>query len=100
MADNEEKAPEKLSLEEIDLVKQIELTKKLQAGLLRTYLRRLEAGTISDTGLANLQRLLKENGWSLDPKQMPVDLKDMLTTHVSPEDLDDDDDVLPLRRKA
>ncbi len=105
MARNEEekedgsKAPEPIDVETtLEIPDQISMTEKLQAGLLRTYLRRIQNGTISDTGLANVQRLLQANGWSLDPKQLPQDLKDLLTTAVDPNELDAD--VLPIRRKA
>jgi hypothetical protein len=77
---------------------QLELAEQLQAMLLRTYHTRLKAGTISDTGLAALQRLLQQNGWSLDPAQLPKGLRDMITSKVDPTELDDD--VLPFRKQA
>jgi hypothetical protein len=39
--------------------------------LLRTYELRLKKGTITDTELAALQRLLQANGWALDPAKVP-----------------------------
>jgi hypothetical protein len=101
LADNEENErvrPEPIDVTPLATEAQIDLAKQLQAGLLRTYLVRIKQGTISGTELANVQRLLHANGWSLDPKQIPQELKDMLTSHVDPNELDED--VLPIRRKA
>ena len=41
---------------------QIDMAEKLQAMTLRTYLRRLKNGTISDNGLYTLVRLLVSQG--------------------------------------
>lgn len=84
----------------LDKLEQVSKAEKLQTLLLLTYERRLERGTLSDTGLAALQRLLDANGWSLDPSRLPQTLKDKLTSKVSAEDLDDLDGILPMRRKA
>ena len=103
MADNEDKdytPAQPLEIERpMTLEEQVETSKDLQTLLLLTYVRRLKAGTLSDTGLAALQRLLHANGWSLDPAQLPKELSDMLTSKVDPAELDDEG-VLPLRRKA
>lgn len=76
---------------------QIAVMEKLQDLLLKEYLKRLEAGTISDTGMANLQKLLMNNGWSLDETQLPQSLREKLTKVVDPKDLrEDDPDVIAL----
>lgn len=93
MAHGEDKEPEEfLPAEKLDEVEQLDLSAKLQALLLKRYLSRLQNGTITDTGMAALQRLLMANGWQLDPAKVPEGLKDMLTSNVS---FDDEDDVLP-----
>lgn len=79
---------------------QIALAEKLQGLLLNEYVRRLEAGSISDTGMGNLQKLLLENGWSLDPQKLPQGLRDKLTSNMNPTELTDDDpDVIALFQK-
>lgn len=76
---------------------QIDLSQQLQDMLLRAYKDRLEAGTISDTGLGQLQKLLMSNGWSLDPAQIKRELGEQLTSRVDPEELDDEDpDVIDI----
>jgi hypothetical protein len=92
--------PEPIEITKMDKTKQIETTELLQAGLLQTYLRRLKNGTLSDTGLAALQRLLQSNGWTLDPNTLPKELKDMLLDKVSPEEIEESAGVLPMRRRA
>lgn len=78
---------------------QVNLATKLQTLLLRTYEIRLEAGSLSDTGLSSLQRLLAANGWSLDPARLPKGLADLLTSQVDPKELDDEG-VFPIRRNG
>lgn len=41
----------------------VKLTERLADLLLAEYERRILDHSISDTGMANLQRLLKDNGW-------------------------------------
>jgi hypothetical protein len=79
---------------------QVEIAERLQLALLKDFERQLLDGTISSTDRATLARLLTQNGWSLDPSRLPKGLKDQLTSRIDPEDLDEDDDVLPLRRQA
>lgn len=81
---------------------QLTLTEKLQGWLLQEYESRLESGDISDTGLSSLQKLLMQNGWSLDPSRIPQGLRDKLTSKVDPTGFDDDDSdgVLPFRKGA
>jgi hypothetical protein len=92
--------PEELDTTPMEKPAQINLAAELQAGALRLFLRRVKSGQISDTGLNTLVRLLAANGWDLDPSHLPQELKDMLTSKLSPEEIEADDDILPLRRKA
>lgn len=79
---------------------QIDMAEKLQDMLLEAYARRLDAGTLSDTGLGQLQKLLMQNGWSLDRNLLPESLKSKLTSEVDPEELEDNDpDVIALRSR-
>lgn len=73
---------------------QTDLAVRLQTAALRLYELRLKNGTLSDTGLSTLQRLLLQNGWSLDPKQVPKGLKDKMTSTVDPKEFDEDDGVV------
>jgi hypothetical protein len=80
---------------------QIDLAAQLQALTLRSFYVRLVAGTLSDTGLATMIRLLMANGWSLDPASVKQNLEEMLTTKVDPKELDEEiDNVFPLRRSS
>lgn len=69
----------------------IEIANRLQTLLLKEYEKRLNEGTISDTGMANLQKLLMANGWVFDETQLPQDLRDKLTKRVKPEEITEDD---------
>ena len=69
----------------------VQLTEKLADLLLKEYERRLENGTISDTGMANLQRLLKENGWVIEDEALQS-VRAKLTTVVDPKRFSRDDD--------
>jgi len=80
--------------EALDQQAQISITVRLQTALLRSYEKRLQKGTLSDTGLAALTRLLQQNGWALDPKQVPQGLKDKMTTQIDPKEFDEDDGVV------
>lgn len=80
--------------EALDAPAQISVAVRLQTALLRTYEKRLKKGTLSDTGLAALTRLLQQNGWALDPKHIPQGLKDKMTTTMDPRDFDEDDGVV------
>ena len=101
---NEEGAPKRL-IDTTPLAKedQIKIAERLQAASLRLFLDRVENRTISDTGLATIVRMLIANGWDLDPSHMKQDLKDLLTSTVSAEELDKElDNVFPIgsRRPA
>lgn len=80
--------------------RQVDLAERLQDLLLREYEARLSSGDISDTGMANLQKLLMHNGWSIDPSKLPQGLAGVLTTAVDLELLDaDDEDVIDLQSR-
>jgi hypothetical protein len=55
-------------------------------------------GSATSTDFATLARVLAANGWTLDPKQLPQELRDKLTSKVSPEELEYDG-ILPIQRK-
>jgi hypothetical protein len=98
---NEEREPLRL-IDTTPMTKedQISLAEQLQAMVLRTFSTRLEHNTISDTGLATLVRMLAANGWSIDPRSVPKNLADKLTTKVDPAELDADlDNVYPIHRR-
>lgn len=77
------------------------MAERLQDLLLKEYERRLKDGELSDTGLGQLQKLLMQAGaWNFDPNRIPQSLKDTLTSHINPEDLEDDDlDVIDIAQR-
>lgn len=79
------------------LKRQIERSQMLQDLLLQRYLSKLEDGSLSDTGMGHLQKLLIESGWSLDPAKLPQELEGHLTSGLDPDesDGDEDDGVIP-----
>lgn len=78
---------------------QIEIAERCQMKLLKLYEKKLDDETISDTGLGNLQRLLANSGWTLDPSALPESLRGRLLNNL-PVDFEELPDVLPMRRKA
>jgi hypothetical protein len=79
---------------------QTEIAERLQLKLLQLYEAKLNDGSITDTGMGNLQRLLSHNGWSLDPAALPEGLKGKLLSKDIPIDESELPDVLPFRRNA
>lgn len=71
--------------------KHVELTERLADLLLQEYEKRLIEGTISDTGMANLQRLLKENGWVIEDEALNS-VRSKLTADIDPKRFQTDDD--------
>lgn len=59
---------------------QIELAKRLQMYWLEEMENRFKAGEITSTDMATLARVLMRNGWTLDPSQLPEDLREKLST--------------------
>lgn len=78
---------------------QTALADRLQTKWLQRMEHLIDSGEATATDMATLARVLLQNGWSLDPKQLPQALRDKLTSKVSTEELDDDG-VLPIRRNA
>jgi hypothetical protein len=77
----------------------IAIMERCQLALLRLYEAKLADGSISDTGMGNLQRLLMQSGWCLDPSQLSEDLRGKLTDGL-PVDMEELPDVLPMRKRA
>ena len=97
MNDEYEKPEPAVDVTPLPKTEQVALAEKLQAAVLRTFERRLKNGTLSDSGIATLVRLLMQNGWTIDPSQLSKGLRSVLTENVSPDELDD---VLPFRKQA
>ena len=58
---------------------QIDISKRLQVLWLTHMEKLLDSGTITSTDMATLARVLLHNGWTLDPKQLPKSLRDLMT---------------------
>ncbi len=71
--------------------KHVELTARLATLLLEEYEKRLLEGTITDTGMANLQRLLKDNGWVIEDEALHS-VRSKLTADIDPKRFATDDD--------
>jgi hypothetical protein len=69
---------------------QVKKAEKLQDLLLEHWTRMAIDGTLSATDCATIARLLSANGWTLDPSQLPQDLRSKLTSNVK---FDDDLDI-------
>lgn len=68
-----------------------EIAKRLQDKLLRAYEQLLDSGEMTASDRKNLQDLLRANGWTFDPQELPQSLKDKLTKQVAfDEDIDED----------
>lgn len=72
---------------------QLEIAERLQLKWLKRMEALLDDATITSTDLATLNRFLMANGWTLDPSKLPKNLRDKMTSHVSPEDLDEEDEA-------
>lgn len=71
------------------LNEQIEKAEKLQDLLLEDLIRVAEAKELSSADRVLIYRMLRENGWSLDPSKLPQKAKDLLAKQVAfDEDLD------------
>jgi len=72
---------------------QVEIAQRLQSKWLRHMEKLLDEGTITSTDMATLGRVLVMNGWTLDPKRLPKQLKDLMTTFpLKLVDFDEDDE--------
>lgn len=74
-------------------VLQVSTAERLQAKWLTRMEKMLDDGTATSTDMATLMRFLVANGWNIDPARLPQGLRDKLTTHLSPEDLDEEDAI-------
>lgn len=69
---------------------QIDLAAELQLLWLKRMKKLFEDGTITSTDMATLARVLMQNGWTIDPHQLPQSLKDKMKKS-DPTVFDDDD---------
>ena len=76
---------------------QVDKAAYLQELLLDDLIVLFESGDATSTDRATLARLLKDNGWSVDPSMVPQELMEKLTSKIAPGD-DIDDDVVPISR--
>lgn len=74
-----------------DKAQQIAITERLQLKWLIRMEKLLDDGDITPTDMANLSRVLLANGWNIDPSRLPKGLRDKLEEHISPADLDDEE---------
>lgn len=65
---------------------QVDIAKRLQEKWLKRMEYLLDTGEITSTDMATLARVLLQNGWSLDPNDLPQTLRDKLTKRVSFDD--------------
>ena len=79
---------------EAERKEQVAIAQRLQLAVLKDFEEQMNTKTLSSTDRATLVRLLSHNGWSLDPKQLPQGLRDKLTSHIAPDEFDDDDGVV------
>jgi len=83
---------------EAELRKQLDIKARLETKWLERMEKMLDSGDITSTDMATLARVLQNNGWVIDETKLPQHLRDKLTTHVSPEELEDN--VLSIRKHA
>ena len=69
---------------------QIDISERLQLAWLKHMEKLLDSGVITSTDLATLARVLINGGWSLDPKQLPKSVKDLMTKTLKLVDFGDD----------
>ncbi len=74
---------------------QVSIAERLQLKWLQRMETLIDAGILTDTGMAILARVLMANGWNLDPKRLPKGLRDKLTSHFDPKEFEDDEPDLP-----
>jgi hypothetical protein len=79
---------------------QAQLAAELQSALLKDFKRLMDDNLMTAADRATLAKILRDNGWSFDISQLPEDLRSKLTSEVSTEDLEEDTDVIPMRRPA
>lgn len=69
---------------------QMDIAERLQTKLLQRWEKLIDEGTLQATDAATLARLLRENGWSIDPNKVPVGLRGILTSGIDASTLDED----------
>jgi hypothetical protein len=69
---------------------QVEIGRRLQTRLLEYFEGKLDDKTISPTDVSTLTRLLKDNGWSLDPSQLPDAIRGLVKLDKHDEKLEGD----------
>jgi len=72
---------------------QVERVARLQWLLLEDFERLLESGMMTPTDRATLTRFLRENGWKVDPNELPTSLREKLTSLVDPKQFDEEEDL-------
>lgn len=75
-----------------DQNKQLDKAEALQDLLLDSFINLFKTNGETAADRATLAKLLKENGWSLDPSRLPQTLQDKL--QLPPPDLDEDDQIV------
>lgn len=94
----EETEEVQVDISDLEGLGEIELLKMLRKGMLKEWIRQMRAGKLSSTDAATITRLATQNGWVLDETRLPTRLKDKLTSHFDPADIDPaDDKVIPIR---
>lgn len=71
--------------------KQLEIAERLQLKLLTYFEKQLDAGAIAPAECATLAKILRDNGWNIDPAKVPSRLRDMLTKGIDAAKLEEDD---------
>jgi hypothetical protein len=69
---------------------QVEIGRRLQTKLLEYFEDKLKDKTISPTDVSTLTRLLKDNGWSLDPSQLPDAIRGLVQLEKHDESVEKD----------
>lgn len=93
---DETTSPEPTKL--LNQTEQIQVAAQLQTLILQDFVKQLQGNTASATDRATIVRLLRENGWTLDPALVPSSLKDKITSKVSFDDDLTEDQVGEQRR--
>ena len=82
-----------------DINKQVEIAERLQMKWLTHMENLLDSGEISATDMSTLFKFLQANGWSIDPSRLPKGLREHITTPLTAEELEREDE-LAVRRQA
>lgn len=77
---------------------QVAKATQLQDLVLDDFITMAQEGTLTSTDRATVVRMLMANGWSLDPSQLPKNLRDKLTSAIRFDDDVDDTEARPRMR--